>query len=675
LGSSCAGLLLVVLIAASGQSLAQSVPADDKPVLNTTFMDRTVDPCVDFFAYSCGGWIKNNPIPPDKSGWGVYYQVGDANLAQLRGLLEAAAAGGDTRNPYTQKTGDYYASCMDEPAVEALGAKPVQPQLREIDELKNKQGIADLAAELARHGILFGFSSSPDLRDANHVVADLSQGGLGLPDRDFYLKNDEASEKLRKGYVAHVTKMFELLGDSPEKAAAEASSVLRIETALAQGSMTRVDQRDPKKLDHTMTVAELEKIAPAFEWHAYFTRVGLPSLPSLNVQEPDFFKNLSGLIASESLADWKTYLRWHLVHANARDLSAPFVNENFDFYGKTLSGQEQLAPRWKRCVGEVDGALGEALGQAYVDKFFSAEAKQQALKMVKEIEVAMGEDIESLPWMTPETKKNALEKLHAVANKIGYPDHWRDYSSLKIVRGDAFGNAQRARRFEFQRQLGKIGKPLDRGEWGMTPPTVNAEYDPQRNDINFPAGVLQPPLFSAASDAAPNYGNTGGTIGHELTHGFDDEGRQFDAHGNLRDWWTAADGKEFEERASCVSDQYSQYVIIDDVKINGKLTLGEDVADLGGLMLAYMAWKEDTKSQKLDAIDGLTPDQRFFVGYGQSWCGSTRDAEKRVLAMTDPHSPEKYRANGVVTNMPEFQQAFQCRTGTPMAPAKRCRVW
>jgi endothelin-converting enzyme/putative endopeptidase len=363
------------------------------------------------------------------------------------------------------------------------------------------------------------------------------------------------------------------------------------------------------------------------------------------------------------------------VHANAPNLSAAFVNENFDFYGKTLSGREQLAARWKRCVNQVDDGLGEALGQAYVEKYFSPEAKQQARKMVLEIEAAMGQDIQSLTWMTPETKKNAIVKLHAVANKIGYPDKWRDYSSLTVVQGDAFGNAERARSFEFHREMAKVGKPVDRGEWGMTPPTVNAEYDPQHNDINFPAGVLQPPLFSAKSDAAPNYGNTGGTIGHELTHGFDDEGRQFDAQGNLRDWWTAADGKEFEERASCISDQYSQYVIVDDVKINGKLTLGEDVADLGGLMLAYMAWKEDTKSQKLDPIDGLTPDQRFFVGYAQSWCGDTRDAEKRLRATTDPHSPEKFRTNGVVTNMPEFQKAFQCKTGTPMAPAKRCRVW
>jgi putative endopeptidase len=658
-----------------GQAFAQSVPAQNQPVLDVSAMDRSVDPCVDFFAYSCNGWIKNNPIPPDKSSWGIYYKVYDANLGQLRGLLEEAAATGNTRGGYTQKIGDYYASCMDEKAIEALGATPLQKSLQQIDQLQSKEQIADLAAGMARHGILFSFSASPNLRDADLDVADLSQGGLGLPDRDYYLKADAESEKLRKAYVAHVTRMFELLGDSPETAAREAAAVMGIETALAEGSLTRVEQRDPKKLDHTLSVADLEKLAPDFHWQSYFMHVGLPALNSLNVQEPEFFRNLNVQLKKESLADWKSYLRWHFAHANASYLSSAFVNENFDFYGKTLSGEEQISPRWKRCVNEVDDALGEALGQAYVEKYFSPDAKQQALKMVREIEGAMGDDIQSLTWMTAETKKNALIKLHAVANKIGYPDHWRDYSSLVIVRGDAFGNAQRARRFEFQRLLAKIGKPVDRGEWGMTPPTVNAEYDPQRNDINFPAGILQPPLFSPTSDAAPNYGNTGGTIGHELTHGFDDEGRQFDAKGNLRDWWTPADAQAFEERASCISDQYSNYVIIDDIKINGKLTLGEDVADLGGLMLAYMAWKSDTKEQKLDPIDGLSPDQRFFVGYAQSWCGETRDAEKRLRATTDPHSPDKYRANGVVSNMPEFQQAFQCKTGAPMAPEKRCRVW
>ncbi|MGB8917850.1 MAG: M13 family metallopeptidase, partial [Candidatus Sulfotelmatobacter sp.] len=480
---------------------------------------------------------------------------------------------------------------------------------------------------------------------------------------------------LRKAYVAHVQKMFELLGDKPDVAAAESQTVMRIETALAKGSMTRVERRDPKNLDHKMTSGELEKISPDFQWQVYFAKVGLRSLGSLNVTSPGFFKAMNEELEKENLADWKVYLRWHLVHAYAPFLSSVFLNENFAFYGKTLRGQQELQPRWKRCTEYVDDDLGEALGQAYVEKYFSPQAKQEALKMVKEIDAAMEHDIDSLPWMSAATKQQALVKLHGMANKIGYPDKWRDYSKLEIVRGDELGNVERARKFEFARQLAKIGKPVDRGEWDMTPPTVNAYYNSQMNDINFPAGVLQPPAFDPASDAAPNYGDTGGTIGHELTHGFDDEGRQFDAHGNLRDWWTEEDGKEFVKRASCISDQYSTYTIIDDIKINGKLTLGEDVADLGGLILAYMAWKEDTKGQTLPPLDGLTPDQRFFVGYGQSWCGETRDETKRLRATVDPHSPEKYRTNGVVSNMPEFQEAFHCKAGSPMVNQNRCRVW
>jgi len=668
LWTSC---LLLTLPTCSAQSASKS-PA---PVLNVTSMDRTVDPCVDFFQYSCGGWIKNNPIPADKSSWAVYYKVADENLAQLRTILEAAAQPGSTRNAYTQKIGDYYASCMDEKTIDALGTKPLEESLARIAKMQTKDDLADLTVAMVRQNLMFRFSSSPDLANANQVVADLDQGGLGLPDRDFYFKDDEASQKRRAAYVAHMAKMFELLGDAPEKASSEANAVMRLETELARGSMTRVDRRNPKNLDHKMTVAQLEQLAPRFSWKKYISQAGLPSLQSLNVQTPEFFKTLNTQIAKEDLDTWKAYLRWHLVHANAAYLSKAFVDENFDFYGKTLQGRQQQEPRWKRCAEYVDDDLGEALGRAYVDQYFSPEAKQQALTMVKQIEAQMEEDIESLSWMTPQTKKNALEKLHAIANKIGYPDRWRDYSALDIRRGDAMGNVWRSRQFEFNRQLAKVGKPQDRTEWTMTPPTVNAEYDPQRNDINFPAGILQPPLFSPASDAAPNYGDTGATIGHELTHGFDDEGRQFDAIGNLRDWWTAADAKEFEQRASCISDQYSQYVIIDDIKINGKLTLGEDVADLGGLMLAYMAWKADTKGQNLQPIDGLTPEQRFFVGYGQSWCGTTRDEEKRMLATVDPHSPDKYRTNGVVVNVPEFQTAFHCKTGAPMAPAKRCRVW
>ncbi len=667
----------IILAGASLLSIAnaQQPASKPEPALDVTSMDRTVDPCVDFFQYSCGGWIKSNPIPPDQSSWDTYSKMQDENRARLHEILEAAAAPDPKRDAATQKIGDYYSSCTDEKAIDAKGDEPLKPELDRIAHLASKKELADEAAAMVDDNVLFRFNSTQDFRDANQVIAEADQGGLGLPDRDYYLKEDKKSVDLRQAYVAHVEKMFELLGDKPAAAATEAQTVMRIETALAKGSMTRVERREPKNLDHKMTSAEFEKIAPDFQWQVYFTKVGLPSVSSLNVASPGFFKALNAEIEKESLADWKIYLRWHLVHAYAPFLSSAFLNENFAFYGKTLQGQQELQPRWKRCTEYVDDDLGEALGQVYVEKYFSPEAKQEALKMVHEIDAAMAQDIDSLSWMSATTKQQAQVKLRGMANKIGYPDKWRDYSKLEIVRGDELGNVERARQFEFARQLAKIGKPLDRGEWDMTPPTVNAYYNPQMNDINFPAGVLQPPAFDPNSDAAPNYGDTGGTIGHELTHGFDDEGRQFDAHGNLRDWWTAEDGKEFVQRASCISNQYSTYTIIDDIKINGKLTLGEDVADLGGLILAYMAWKEDTKGQNLQPIDDLTPDQRFFVGYGQSWCGQTRDETKRLRATVDPHSPEKYRTNGVVSNMPEFQQAFHCKAGAPMVNQNRCRVW
>lgn len=672
---SCGVFLLIISIASVMTAQQAASNAAHEPALDVTSMDRSVDPCADFFQYSCGGWIKRNPIPPDQSSWDTYSKMQDENVARLRGILETASAPDAKRSAAEQKIGDYYASCVDEKAIDAKGMEPLKPALERIAQIDSKAQLADAAAVMVYDNVLFHFGSTQDFRDANQEIAEADQGGLGLPDRDYYVKEDAKSVELRKQYVAHVEKMFELMGDPAETAKTESETVMRIETALAKGSQTRVERREPKNLDHKMTAAEFEKMAPDFQWTAYFAKVGMPSLGSLNVASPNFFKTLNAELEKESLADWKVYLRWHLVHADAAFLSSAFVNENFAFYGKTLRGQEVLKPRWKRCTESVDDDLGEALGQVYVEKYFSPEAKQEAVKMVKEIEDAMQQDINTLPWMSAATKEQALVKLHAMANKIGYPDKWRDYSKLEIVRGDELGNVERARVFEFNRQLAKIGKPVDRGEWEMTPPTVNAYYDPQMNDINFPAGVLQPPAFDPDSDAAPNYGDTGGTIGHELTHGFDDEGRQFDAHGNLRDWWTEEDGKEFVKRASCISNQYSNYVIIDDIKINGKLTLGEDVADLGGLILAYRAWQEDTKGQKLEPIDGLTPEERFFVGYGQSWCGQTRDATKRLRATVDPHSPEKYRTNGVVSNMPEFQEAFHCAAKSPMVNENRCRVW
>jgi putative endopeptidase len=666
-------ILTPILVAPAAYS--QSPSTAHPSVLDLDFMDTSVDPCTDFFTYSCGGWLKKNPIPPDKTSWGLSAKLADDNRVLLREILEEAAAPAPEKDPVKKKIGDYYTACMDEKAIEAAGAAPLKAGLEQIKRMHSKRDIARLAARMANQDVLFDLQSDQDFKDSTQVIAEVDQDGLGLPDRDYYVKTDAKSVELRQAYLAHVQKMLELLGDSPSLASTGAQAVMHIETALANGSLTRVERRDPKLLYHKMTRQQLEALSPSFHWKKYFSETGQPKLHTLNVTAPEFFKAMNAVLQKEDLESWKAYLRWHLAHANAPYLSSAFVNADFDFFDKNLEGAQELEPRWKRCVNYTDNHLGEALGQAYVRRAFGLEAKQRAQEMVKQIEQAMQRDIEGSSWMSPDTKQKAVEKLHAVANKIGYPDKWRDYSALTIARDDEMGNVLRARGFEFHRQLAKIGKPVDRGEWGMTPPTVNAYYNPQINDINFPAGILQPPFFDPIADDAPNYGDMGATIGHELTHGFDDEGRQFDAHGNLRDWWTPEDGKQFEQRASCIADQYSQYVAVDDIKINGQLTMGENVADLGGLMLAYTAWQNETRGKQLGSIDGFTPEQRFFIGYGQSWCSNTRDEAQRMYATIDPHSPDKYRANGVVSNTPEFQQAFQCKAGSAMVRENRCRVW
>jgi endothelin-converting enzyme/putative endopeptidase len=660
---------------------------DDKPItalpytpsLDIPSLDKSADPCVDFYQYTCGGWMKNNPIPADQAAWSVYGKLTVDNQRFLWGILDDLAKKTAGRTATQQKIGDYFSACMNEAEVEKLGAAPLKPALDEIAALKTKKDLAALLGRehvaTATEGLFFGFGSDQDFSDSSQIIAFATAGGLGLPDRDYYTKPEAKSEEIRQKYLVHVQKMLELLGDSPDAAKREAATIMQIETALAKASLTRVEQRDPHNLFHKMDRKQLQALTPDFDWNTYLKTAGIDQVSTFNVTEPKFYQELDHQIQSNSLDDLKTYLRWHVASANAPYLSSKFVKQNFDFYAHTLRGVEQIAPRWKRCVRLTDGQLGEALGQEFVNRAFSQETKQSTLKMTKLIEQAMEDDIKQLTWMGPETKKQALEKLNSVVNKIGYPNKWRDYSSVDIKRDDFVGNVHRATTFESRRQLAKIGKPLDRGEWGMTPPTVNAYYNPQMNDINFPAGVLQPPLYDPKMDDAPNYGNTGGTIGHELTHGFDDQGRQFDAKGNLRDWWTKEDGAQFEKRAQCIVDQYAQYTIVDDTKINSKLTEGEDVADLGGLILAYMAWKMDTQGKQLENREGFTPDQRFFIGYAQWACENDRPENLRANAITNEHSPGKYRVNGLMVNLPEFQQAFSCKAGQPMVSQNRCRVW
>ncbi|MGA2991865.1 MAG: M13 family metallopeptidase [Candidatus Korobacteraceae bacterium] len=683
-------LFIAAIILFSALSFAQTsaAPAKEAPLkklpytpgLDVTSMDRSADPCVDFYTYSCGGWIKRNPIPPDQASWSVYGKLSDQNQRFLWGLLQDAAKPSPQRNAVQQKIGDFFSSCMDEAAVEKAGAKPLEPAFRELAAIKT---VTDLAPWLARQhlvsfgytSMMFGFGSNQDFADSTRVIAFASASGLGLPDRDYYLKPEARMEDTRKHYVAYVQKMFELLGDSPAEAAQEAQTVMRIETAMAKASFTRVELRDPYKTFHKMNRVQLQALTPSFGWNAYLDAAGVGQVQEFNVTEPEFFKELQKLLESEPLANWKTYFRWHVARQNAPYLSTPFVNANFEFYSRYLQGTEQIRPRWKRCVSLVNYQLSEAVGQEYVARTFGPELKARTLRMTGEIEAAMASEIKALDWMGPETKQQALTKLHAVVNKIGYPDRWRDYSSVRIARGDFFGNFLRATEFESRRQLNKIGKPVDRGEWMMPPSTVNAYYDPQMNDINFPAAVLQPPLFDPRMDDAPNYGNTGSTIGHELTHGFDDQGRQFDDKGNLRDWWTKQDAQHFEQRAQCVVDQYAKYIIVDDIPINSKLTEGEDVADLGGTVLAYIAWKNATAGQELHPIGGFTPEQRFFIGFAQWACENERPENLRLSAVTNQHSPGKYRINGVVVNVPEFGRAFGCKAGQPMVKDQPCKVW
>lgn len=679
-----AALCFVLLAgAAAGQTSQEpdSHAQESKSGLDLTAIDRSADPCANFYQYACGAWIKNNPIPADESSWGRFNELFQRNQEILRGILEDSAKN-QQRSSIDQKIGGFYQSCMNEPLIEQRGKSPLEPELDRISKIKDA---SELLAEVARlHerqvGVFFNFYSAPDPNNARMVIANVDQGGLGLPERDFYLRTDPKSEEIRKQYVQHIAKMFELIGVTAAEAEKKAATIMAIETDLAKASLDVTTRRDPHQLVHKMSKSELDALSPHFNFSRFFVSVNAPQFSTLNVSVPDFVKAFNNLVSTRSMGDLQDYLTWHYVSASARLLPKAFVDENFKFYGTDLTGVAKLKPRWRRCVSATDDELGEALGKRYVEKTFGEQGKQRTLEMVHEIEKQMAKDLQSVSWMSDETKKQAMIKLNAVTNKIGYPDKWRDYSSVKIVDDDYFGNWYRANEFESKRERDKIGKPVDRSEWEMTPPTVNAYYEPTENNINFPAGILQPPFYSNTADDAVNFGAIGVVIGHELTHGFDDQGRKFDADGNLKDWWQKADEERFKKLADCFVEEYGKFEAAPGVYQNGKLTLGENTADNGGIRLAYMALMDTLAKRQVSPstkVDGYTQPQQFFLGFGQVWCDNMRPQFARLLAQTDPHSLDEFRVNGVVRNMPEFDQAFGCKAGDKMyvAPGQGCRVW
>ena len=654
-------------------SAAQAPAARAAAGVEMDALDRKADPCVDFYQFACGGWVAKHPVPADRRSYGRFTEVQDRNFTILRRILETPGEGD------RGKASDYYAACMDEAKIEAGGLAPVAPDLATIEELVNPDDFPVLIAHLHAFGVpaLFRFGAQADvLGDATQEIAAVDQDGLSLPDREYYLKTDDRSVELRTKFAATVEKVFALAGATPEQAVSDAKAVLSIENALAAASLDRVQRRDPKNRLHTMPLNELQGTTPNFSWRKYATAAEAPPFQVLNVAVPDYLKAVDRLIGTQAAtADIKAYLRWQVLHRTADMLPKAFADADFDFFSRTLAGQREQEPRWRRCVTETDQRLGEALGKAFVEEAFGPQAKADTLKMVQDIKAAMQQDIDAAPWMSGETKKAAMAKLNKVVDRIGYPDTWRDYSSVRVTRDDAVGNRQRALAFERARTLVKIGQPVDRGEWSMTPPTVNAYYSPDRNNINFPAGILQPPFYRAGRDPAMNYGGAGAVIGHELTHGFDDQGRKYDGDGNLRDWWTAADGKAYEERAACVADQYSGYTVDGDARVNGRLTLGENTADNGGLRLALMAYLAGPGAKVKDKVDGFTPEQRVFIGWAQIWCESARPEAERLKAATNPHASNKYRVNGPASNMPEFARAFSCKPAAPMVRSNACRVW
>ncbi len=677
---------------AAAETGAQPKIDKNPPPLDPKNMDTSVKPGDDFYRYANGTWLKNNPVPPEYSRWGSFNELIEKNNDALHEIAEKAAglAPKEKNEPKlekaatadVQKVGDFYASGMDEQKIDEAGVKPLQDEMKRIDAMKDRDDLTKEIAHLHGMGVggLFGFTSGQDDKNSTMVIAQAYQGGLGLPDRDYYTKTDDASKKLRDEYVAHVAKVFTLLGESEAEAAAHAKTVMDVETSLAKPARTRVELRDPQKNYNKMTQAQLQKLMPDFKWDEYFKELDLAAPGAINVGQPDFFKAADQVFKTVSLDDWKTYLRWHLIHDTAPTLSKGFVDANFDFYLKTLTGAQKLKPRWKRVVNATDNELGEALGKLYVADHFPPDAKKRALEMVNNLKEALADRINASDWMDDKTKKEAIKKLSAFSVKIGYPDKWRDYSLLKIDRGPYVLNVMRGDEFETNRELKKIGKPVDRSEWGMTPPTVNAYYNPNMNEIVFPAGILQPPFFNPNADDAVNYGGMGAVIGHEMTHGFDDQGRQYDPQGNLRDWWTPESAKAYTQRSKGIVAQYAAYEPLPGIHINGELTQGENIADNGGLKIAYAAFKKAQAKHPEDAnkkIDGFTPDQRFFLAWGQIWRANQRDEDTKLRINTDPHSPGHFRCNGPLSNMPEFQKAFNIPDGAKMVrPAdKRTAIW
>jgi len=665
---------------------AQGVPPvnQNPPPLDPKNMDTSVKPQDDLYLYANGGWLKRNPVPPEYSRWGSFSELEEKNNEALRKIAEKAAntPADATTAPEVQKVGDYYASGMDEKTIESARTKPLENELKRIDAIKDRSDLLKAIAHLHTIGVdaFFQFGSGQDANDSTREIAQAVQGGLGLPDRDYYIKTDEDSKKKRTAYIEHVTKMLTLMDETPGKAAENAQKIMAFETALAKASRTRVELRDPQKNYNKMSPADLQKLTPDWDWSEYFKTINLTEPGDINVGQPDFFKAANAALTKTTIDDWKTYLRWHLINDAAAELSKDFVSEDFNFNLGVLRGTKEIKPRWKRVVASTDGALGEALGKLYVAEYFPPEAKARALEMITDLKAALADRIKTLDWMDEPTKQEALKKLAAMNVKIGYPDKWRDYSMLKIDRGPYVSNAMRAANFEVNRELKKIGKPVDRTEWGMTPPTVNAYYNAHMNEIVFPAGILQPPFFHPKADDAVNYGGMGAVIGHEMTHGFDDQGRQFDAAGNLRDWWSPESAAKFKERSQAVVQQYSEYEPVPSTHINGELTLGENIADIGGVKLAYAALQKalDKNPQAREQkIDGFTPEQRFFLGWAQVWHANQREDDLRLRLNTDPHSPTHYRCNGPISNMPEFAKAFNLPDNCPMMrPAdKRVNIW